>query len=129
MVPNHNRKKDYHEFFAQMLLEYALPDELGELQHQDRPDLLCTEKDIGIEVTQAMFSNDGDVQGIFEYCKGKLLSEVKPSSIRLLAEKGYRLLFWNDIVVGYMPIEAIWVSLTPLKKAYEKKIRKLALYP
>lgn len=129
MANKHDLGKDYYELYAKLLLETALPDEFVNLIHQDRPDLVCAKNDIGIEVTRALFPNEGNAQGMLNRFKGKTLAEVKPSAIELMEKNGYRFFVHNEHVRGYMPTEGFWVSLDPLKQAYTPKSKKLADYP
>ncbi len=129
MANKHDLSKDYYELYAKLLLENSLPDEFVDLQHQDRPDLVCAKNDIGIEVTRAMFPNEGAAQGMLSRFKGKRQDEVKPSAIELMEKNGYQFFVHNDQVIGFYHTEGFWVSLNPLKQAYIPKIKKLPDYP
>ena len=62
-VSKHDAAKDYLEYYAKMLLESLMPDKYHGIRPWESPDLLMSDN-YGIEVTWAMFDNQGRANGL-----------------------------------------------------------------
>ena len=123
----HNKEKDYYEYLAKLLLEQFLPDTYSDLQLADKPDLRMGD-DYGIEVTREMLPGEGQVSGVFEHLKMKPLIEADQRKIKTINRLGYRLVVRDDIIIGYSPKSAFWVSNQELENSFLQKIEKCAQY-
>ena len=75
---SHSSGKLYLEYYAKELLEHLFPDQYKNIHKDESPDLRMND-DYGIEVTWAMFENQGQTNGVLNHIKGKenLLSYMK----------------------------------------------------
>ena len=123
----HNLKKDYYECLAKNILEKYQFHQLGELVMIDKPDLQSS-FGIGIEVTRAVFDGFNEKTSYFnKYLEQRNICDVKLEEIKNFTKDGTRILYCDDMIVGYVP-PAIWYGIDELKIAYEKKRQKLCSY-
>ncbi|MBR6571834.1 MAG: hypothetical protein IKK75_15410 [Clostridia bacterium] len=128
MKAKHHLSKEYYERLAKLLLENALPDTYSNLIMLDRPDLLSTEQDEGIEVVRSLLLNEGEAEGRFKRMVEKKPEDIPPKDVEAFEMLGYKTLTSNEVICGYTSISASWISIEPIQKNYIKKINKLPHY-
>lgn len=126
-MKKHDVGKFYYEYLAKFILETYASKLFKNLELSDRPDLR-DKNNIGIEVTRTSVDNELYVGGIFESIKGKPLSEVPNDRLEKLDDLGYKVFVYRDLVAGYYPKEAYWVTIDALKKGFSEKLTKIKEY-
>lgn len=122
----HNSTKLYLEYYAKMLLETLYPDRYMEIIKGESPDLHMSNGH-GVEVTWAMFENQGQAGGILNHIKGKEVDKIDQRYLKTMRRIHTELIFDADgKICGYIPIDAKnKANYTDIIKAYEqKKIKK-----
>ncbi len=57
---------DIWEVYARLVLNFIDPATYSNLAHSDKPDLVDRNKDLGVEVTQAIQSNNMEADSLYE---------------------------------------------------------------
>ena len=129
MAELHNAEKKYLECFAKELLEHLYPKRYSNIQCSDRPDLLMGNH-YGIEVTWAMFDNQGQANGILEHVTGQAIEKIDTRYIQTMARIQTEFITTSDgIIHGYYPRESgNYVKYQELINAYKKKKAKRHQY-
>jgi len=65
----------WHECFAKVMLEYALPNDFNNLKIKDKPDLQNIELNLGIEVTTAENKKDLEMERLYTYLEYDLIRD------------------------------------------------------
>lgn len=70
--------KEYFEKYALLSLVYCYDDKLHSMKKHERPDWIDENRSIGLEVTRALSSTDGERESIIEryFCKGYTPEEI-----------------------------------------------------
>ena len=63
--------KDYFEKYALLSLVYCYDDKLQSMKKHERPDWIDENRSIGLEVTRALSSTDGEINSIINRYFGK----------------------------------------------------------
>ena len=101
MINNHDSSKAYLEHYAKELLESLFPERYSHLEHSERPDLVMGE-DYGIEVTWAMYENQGRANGLLAVAAGKTMEELTKDIRRNIERSNIEMLAGEDgIIFGY----------------------------
>ena len=103
MIELHSSEKKYLEYFAKELLEHLFPERYSNIQCSDHPDLLMG-NNYGIEVTWAMFGNQGQANGILTHVKGQAIEKIDPRYSRTMdrIQAGF-ITTADGIIRGYYP--------------------------
>lgn len=121
---NSELHKYYYEFRARKLFEYCYP-EKAELICSDKPDLQAIEKSFGIEVAEAILTQDAIVSGEFtKYEFGKKNAEDRKRCIQKIQRNGGEV---NELYLSF-PSHTLDDELENYKDIISKKIRKLPQY-
>ena len=97
----HDASKAYLEHYAKELLETLFPERYSHLEHSERPDLIMGD-DYGIEVTWAMFENQGRANGLLTVTAGKTMEELNKGIRRNIEKANIEMLAGEDgIICGY----------------------------
>lgn len=124
----HDSEKMYLEEFAKELLECFFPDQYVHLTHWDSPDLLMG-SDYGIEVTRAMFNNQGQANRILDRVKGKREEDVDLRYLKTMDQINIELITNSDSkICGYIPEAENRVRSAELFQAYYRKKAKSRKY-
>ena len=128
-IKQHDAEKAYLEHFAKELLETLLPDKYSQISHSERPDLLMG-PDYGIEVTWAMFENQGRGRGILNIASGKKLEQLSKGIRRNIEKANIEMITKdNGIICGYEHKEyRNRCTDDELIQEYQKKKEKIAGY-
>ena len=123
----HDREKFYYEYLAKQVLERIYSDRYGTLDLSDKPDLKSR---IGnnVEVTRATYSNEGKMTGLFRMVRNNPVNSISPKLDNVIKQKGYHLIDYKGVVIGYGPNEGVWASPNELIAATDNKIEKLYSY-
>ena len=65
----------WHECFAKVMLEFALPNDFNNLKIKDKPDLQNIELNLGIEVTTAENKKDLEMERLYTYLEYDLIRD------------------------------------------------------
>lgn len=99
---DHDIEKKYLEYFAKVLLETLFPDQYAGLNKYECPDLRMGEKR-GIEVTRAMFVNQGQANRILDRIHGKTREQIDPRYINTMDKIQTKILTKPDgTICGYV---------------------------
>ena len=122
MKVKHDSGTKYLEYYAKMLLETFFPDDYYSIRKGESPDLRMNEA-YGIEVTWAMFENQGQANGILDHIKGKDVNQIDPRYKQTMSRIQTEIITRNDnIVCGYIPSnKRNKVSYKEIINAYDKK--------
>lgn len=116
--------KYYYEFRACKLFEYCYPKRV-ELICSDKPDLQAVDKSLGIEVAEAILTQDAIVSGEFtKYEFGKKNAEDRKRCVQIIQKNGGRV---DESCLGF-PSHTLDDELQNYKDIINKKIRKLPQY-
>ncbi len=121
---NHDREKKYLEFYAKALLETLFPTEYSEIKMDESPDLRMGEN-CGIEVTRAMFENQGQADGILNHIKGKDRNIIDQRYLKTMDRLNAKVITRPDgVICGYYD-QSIKnkAYFDEILQAYEKKKR------
>lgn len=88
-ISKHDASKKYLEYYAKMLLETLMPDRYQGIMPWEGPDFLMNDH-YGIEVTWAMFDNQGLANGLLNYTQGKRMDELNKGVQRNLTNSPSR---------------------------------------
>ncbi len=121
---NHDSEKKYLERYAKELLESLFPDQYAQLSHSDSPDLRMG-SDYGIEVTRAMFKNQGQANRVLDRISGKKKNEVDPRYLKTMDQiKSELITNAEERICGYYPEPGNKIQTKELFQAYyNKKIK------
>ena len=89
----HNAEKKYFENLASNILKGVLYLEFEDIQLHDKPDLLCSPGNVGVEVRRVMYPNAGMASAFFKESDGKTLEEISEEKIKCLKDMGYEAMF------------------------------------
>lgn len=121
---NSELHKYYYEFRARKLFEYCYPKRV-ELICSDKPDLQAIDKSLGIEVAEAILTQDAIVSGEFtKYEFGKKNAEDHKRCIQKIQKNGGEV---NELYLSF-PSHTLDDELENYKDIISKKIRKLPQY-
>ena len=121
---NSELHKHYYEFRACKLFEYCYPKRV-ELICSDKPDLQAVDKSLGIEVAEAILTQDAIVSGEFtKYEFGKKNAEDRKRCVQIIQKNGGRV----DELCLTFPSHTLDDELQNYKDIINKKIRKLPQY-
>lgn len=121
---NSELHKYYYEFRARKLFEYCYPKRV-ELICSDKPDLQAIDKSLGIEVAEAILTQDAIVSGEFtKYEFGKKNAEDRKRCIQKIQKNGGEV---NELYLSF-PSHTLDDELENYKDIISKKIRKLPQY-
>lgn len=124
----HNQEKTYYELLAKEVLESFLPEIYHDLKHSDKPDLVMNECR-GIEVTRAMYENDGQANGLFNKIANKNVRDIDHRHLETFERINHSLLINKDgTVFGHGPKDAMVINSRILKEAFTKKLEKREKY-
>ena len=120
----HDFEKLYYEYLAKLILEGFLPQEYKEIILADRPDLRMGEN-YGIEVTRALYPNQGQAKGIFNHLAHKSIYNVDKRYLKTMEKLEHELLISNEGKIwGHLPKEGVLIDDAVLRKEYLKKAKK-----
>lgn len=74
--------KQYYENFALNALKKYYPEKFSEFVKNECPDWLCG--NIGLEITRAISTSDGELDAFIKDCQGKDFSEIKKERLKKL---------------------------------------------
>lgn len=74
--------KEYHENFALNALKKYYPDKFSDFKKQECPDWVCGK--IGLEITRAVSTQDGELDAFIKDCQGKEFFEIKKARLKKL---------------------------------------------
>ena len=121
---NSELHKYYYEYRACKLFEYCYPDRV-ELICSDKPDLQAVDKSLGIEVAEAILTQDAIVSGEFtKYEFGKKNEEDRKRCVQKIQQCGGKV---NELYLSY-PSHTLDDELGNYNHIINKKIRKLPQY-
>ena len=121
---NSELHKHYYEFRACKLFEYCYPKRV-ELICSDKPDLQAVDKSLGIEVAEAILTQDAIVSGEFtKYEFGKKNAEDRKRCVQIIQKNGGRV---DELCLSF-PSHTLDDELQNYKDIINKKIRKLPQY-
>lgn len=116
--------KYYFEYRARRLFEYCYPHRVN-LVCSDKPDLQSDDKKLGIEVAEAILTQDAIVSGEFtKYEFGKKNPEDRKRCIDIIQRNGGKV---NELYLRF-PSHSFEDELQNYKDIVIKKIRKLPQY-
>lgn len=120
----HDFVKLYYEYLAKLILEEFIPQEYKGIIIADRPDLRMGE-DYGIEVTRALYPDQGQANGVFNHLANRNINNVDERHLKTM-EKLEHILLTSDegIIWGHLPKEGVLIDDTVLKNEYMKKVEK-----
>lgn len=127
---DHDREKKYLEYYAKALLETLFPNEFFGIIMDESPDLRMGEN-CGIEVTRAMFDNQGQAGGILNHIKGQDINQIDQRYLKTMDRLKAKVITRPDgIICGYydqsMKNKAYFDEIL---QAYEKKKKLHFLTP
>lgn len=119
---NHDAGKMYLEYYAKVLLESLYPEIYTDIRNDESPDLRMG-SDYGIEVTWAMFENQGQANGVLNRIRGKEINQIDQRYVKTMDRIQTEIITNSKgNVCGYMPKDAKnKVSYTEMLLAYRKK--------
>ena len=119
---HHNAAKAYLEYYAKELLETLFPQEYFGIRKDESPDLLMGDNR-GIEVTWAMFYNQGQANGILNHVIGKNIEEIDQRYIQTMNRLKTDFLTSSDGTInGYIPKDSQnKADYTEILQAYKNK--------
>lgn len=121
---NSELHKYYYEYRACKLFEYCYANRV-ELICSDKPDLQAVDKSLGIEVAEAILTQDAIVSGEFtKYEFGKKNEEDRKRCVQKIQQCGGKV---NELYLRY-PSHTLDDELQNYKDIINKKIRKLPQY-
>lgn len=121
---NSELHKHYYEFRACKLFEYCYPKRV-ELICSDKPDLQAVDKSLGIEVAEAILTQDAIVSGEFtKYEFGKKNAEDRKRCVQIIQKNGGRV---DELCLSF-PSHTLDDELQNYKDIINKKIGKLPQY-
>ena len=121
---NSELHKHYYEFRACKLFEYCYPKRV-ELICSDKPDLQAVDKSLGIEVAEAILTQDAIVSGEFtKYEFGKKNAEDRKRCVQIIQKNGGRV---DELCLSF-PSHTLDDELQNYKDIINKKICKLPQY-
>ena len=105
-----------------MLLETYFPEDYFDIRKEESPDLRMGDAR-GIEVTWAMFENQGQANGILNHIKGKTVNQIDQRYVETMSRIQTEIFTGNDgIICGYTPMDTKnKASYKEIIKAYNKK--------
>lgn len=74
--------KQYYENFALNVLKKYFPEKFSEFIKSECPDWVCG--NVGLEITRAVTTQDGELDAFIKDCEGKEFSEIKKERLRKL---------------------------------------------
>lgn len=125
---NHDRKSAMIEMWAKEILMRAYPDTFHEVVRSDRPDLVCNNSTVGIEITQVMYPNEGIVGAFVSKNANKSEDEIGKEKLDRMKGYGYEPFMYNNKLGGYMPHEGIWINCGIFLSAFRDKLAKMTEY-
>lgn len=124
----HDSEAKYLERYAKELLEQLFPDMYANIQNHERSDLIMG-TDYGIEVTWAMFENQGQAGGILNHVEGKNVDQIDKRYLRTMEQINAGFITDQDgTVIGYDPGPENRIRNRELLMAYDRKKKKCAGY-
>lgn len=125
MIMKHDSETKYLEYYAKMLLETYFPEDYFDIRKEESPDLRMGDAR-GIEVTWAMFENQGQANGILNHIKGKTVNQIDQRYVETMSRIQTEIFTGNDgIICGYTPMDTKnKASYKEIIKAYNKKKAK-----
>ena len=121
---NSELHKYYYEFRACKLFEYCYPERV-KLICSDKPDLQAVDKILGIEVAEAILTQDAIVSGEFtKYEFGKKNEKDRKRCIQKIQKSGGKV---NELYLSF-PSHTLNDELENYKDIISKKMRKLPQY-
>ncbi len=124
----HNSEKLFFEYLAKLILETFLPNEYYNLIISDKPDLRMG-KDHGIEVTRALYENEGQAASVFQHIRMQSKKQVDQRYLQTMKRTGFDVIEIDGVIGGYSPMEAVWINADLLKSTFNKKMEKADGYP
>lgn len=118
----HDAGKMYLEYYAKVLLESLFPENYKDIRNDESPDLRMG-NDYGIEVTWAMFDNQGQANGILNRIDGKGINQIDQRYVKTMDRIQTEIVTNSKgNVCGYMPKDAKnKASYAEMLSAYRKK--------
>lgn len=124
----HDSEAKYLERYAKELLEQLFPDKYANIENHERPDLLMG-PDYGIEVTWAMFENQGQAGGILNHVEGKNIDQIDKRHLQTMERiKADFITDQDGRAIGYDPGPENRIRNRELLMAYDRKKEKCAGY-
>ena len=74
--------KQYYENFALNALKNYYPDKFSEFEKDESPDWTCGS--VGLEITRAVTTQDGELDAFIKDCEGKEFSEIRKERLKKL---------------------------------------------
>ena len=129
MEKPHEFQKNYYELVAKKVLEKLWPTEFVDLKHADRPDLISTDRMIGVEVTRALNPNVAEMEAMLRRdFIGNFISKVSSKELQDSRNAGYTLITNKEFnrqpaekIVGFSS-PAVWHNTKHIQDAFAKKI-------
>lgn len=123
-IPSNINNK-FIEFVSLEVLKYMYPDTYSDLELIDKPDLQDKEKQLGVEVVEAVSNDLAQIDGEFyKYRFGKQSKEEKEKCRKTIEKNGATV---DEYGITY-PVQYSNEELDILKRAIEKKIEKFDNY-
>ena len=120
-IMRHDSETKYLECFAKELLERLYPEKYFGIEHKERPDLHMG-SDYGIEVTWAMFNNQGQAGGILNHVHDKNIEQIDKRYLQTMKQINADFITDEDgRICGYDPGPENRIRCNELLKAYSRK--------
>jgi len=118
------------ECYAKELLESLMPERYSHLSIKEKPDIQMSD-DYGIEVTWAMYDNQGRGNGLLTVTAGKRFDDLDAGIVRNIEKSNLRMITGEDgCICGYTDKKPKnRVTNKELYCEYKKKIEKVRGYP
>ena len=125
MKLKHDSETKYLEYYAKMLLETYFSEDYYDIRKEESPDLRMGDT-YGIEVTWAMFENQGQAGGILNHIKGNNVNQIDQRYVQTMSRIQTEILTRDDgVICGYVPMDRKnKASYKEIVEAYNKKKAK-----
>lgn len=116
-------EKLLNEIYAALSLKYLWPEYKPHFIKSESPDWINEQMDLGLEVSQALLPDDGQMESFIEKFLGKKKEELPPEA---LARYGERLHFYNGRFWAVLPDEQTEQDyVMKAKFRFDRKLEKL----
>lgn len=118
------QRKDFVEYFSLECMKYCFGDTYKYCFVDDKPDIQDKNKDIGIEVTEAISVEEAQIEGEFVDYRIKDVQKEKDRSKAIIEANGGRL---DGFILSY-PIKNADIEKKLFQETLRKKMEKLVTY-
>lgn len=94
VLPSH-MKLDIWEVYARLILQLIDPGAYSGLQHGDKPDLFDAETSIGVEVTQAISSNNQEADALYAKLRSTKDEKLREKLTERIEQVGAQVFEWG----------------------------------